>query len=46
LPKIKEVWAKQGPNAVSMAPEQVTEHLRSDIAKFNKMVWCWPLSQK
>lgn len=37
-PKIKEAWAKQGADAVTMTPEQVTEHLRSDIAKLGKMV--------
>ena len=38
LPKIKEAWAKQGAEPIVMTPEQVTEHLRSDIAKLGKMV--------
>ncbi len=37
-PKIKEAWTKQGAGAVIMTPEQVTEHLRSDIAKLGAMV--------
>lgn len=37
-PKIKEAWAKQGADGISMTPEQVTEHLRADIAKLGRMV--------
>ena len=37
-PKIKEAWAKQGADTVVMTPEQVTAHLRSDIAKLGAMV--------
>lgn len=37
-PKIKEAWAKQGADAINMTPEQVTAHLRSDIAKLGRMV--------
>ena len=37
-PKIKEAWAKQGADAINMTPEQVTEHLRADIAKLGRMV--------
>jgi tripartite-type tricarboxylate transporter receptor subunit TctC len=38
LPNIKEAWAKQGADPVTMTPEQMTEHLRSDIQKLGKMV--------
>jgi tripartite-type tricarboxylate transporter receptor subunit TctC len=38
LPSIKEAWAKQGADAIVMAPEQVTEHLKSDISKLGQMV--------
>jgi tripartite-type tricarboxylate transporter receptor subunit TctC len=38
LPNIKDAWAKQGAEPVVMTPEQVTEHLRSDINKLGKMV--------
>lgn len=37
-PRIKEAWASYGADPVSMAPEQFTEHLRSDITKLGKMV--------
>jgi tripartite-type tricarboxylate transporter receptor subunit TctC len=35
---VRDAWAKQGAEAVVMTPEQVTEHLRSDIQKLGKMV--------
>ena len=38
LPNIKEAWAKAGADPVTMTPEQVTEHLKSDIQKLGKMV--------
>ena len=38
LPNIKDVWAKQGADPVVMTPEQVTEHLKSDIQKLGQMV--------
>ena len=38
LPNIKEAWAKQGADPVTMTPEQMTEHLKSDIQKLGKMV--------
>jgi len=38
LPKIRELWAQQGADIPSMTPEQVTEHLKSDIAALGKMV--------
>jgi tripartite-type tricarboxylate transporter receptor subunit TctC len=38
LPNIKEAWLKAGADGVSMTPEQMTEHLRSDIQKLGKMV--------
>jgi tripartite-type tricarboxylate transporter receptor subunit TctC len=38
LPNIKDVWEKQGAGPVTMAPEQVTEHLKSDIAKLGAIV--------
>src|SRR5262249_44893377 len=31
LPKIREAWSQQGADIPSMTPEQVTEHLKSDI---------------
>jgi tripartite-type tricarboxylate transporter receptor subunit TctC len=37
-PSIKDAWAKQGADPVTMTPEQVTEHLKSDIQKLGKMV--------
>ena len=37
-PAIKEAWAKQGADPVSMTPEQVTTHLQSDIQKLGKLV--------
>jgi tripartite-type tricarboxylate transporter receptor subunit TctC len=38
LPNIREAWAKQGADAVTMTPEQVTEHLKSDIQKLGQVV--------
>jgi tripartite-type tricarboxylate transporter receptor subunit TctC len=38
LPSIKEAWAKQGAATVVMAPDQVTDHLKSDIQKLGEMV--------
>ena len=38
LPNIKETWAKQGADPTTMTPEQVTEHLKSDIQKLGQMV--------
>ena len=38
LTNIKEAWAKQGADPTSMMPEQMTEHLKSDIQKLGKMV--------
>jgi tripartite-type tricarboxylate transporter receptor subunit TctC len=38
LPNIKEAWAKQGADPIVMTPDQVTEHLKSDISKLGKMV--------
>ena len=38
LPNIREAWAKQGADPVTMTPEQMTEHLKSDIQKLGKMV--------
>jgi tripartite-type tricarboxylate transporter receptor subunit TctC len=38
LPNIKDAWAKQGADPVSMTPEQVTAHLQSDIQKLGKLV--------
>jgi tripartite-type tricarboxylate transporter receptor subunit TctC len=38
LSNIKDVWEKQGAGPVTMAPEQVTEHLKSDIAKLGAIV--------
>jgi tripartite-type tricarboxylate transporter receptor subunit TctC len=38
LPAIKDAWAKQGADPVSMTPEQVTAHLQSDIQKLGKLV--------
>jgi tripartite-type tricarboxylate transporter receptor subunit TctC len=38
LPNIKDAWAKQGADPVSMTPEQVTAHLQSDILKLGKLV--------
>lgn len=37
-PKVREVWAQQSADPVTMTPEQVTAHLISDIAKYGKMV--------
>jgi len=37
-PAIKEAWTKQGAEPVVMTPEQVTDHLKSDIQKLGKMV--------
>ena len=38
LPNIKEAWAKQGAEPITMTPEQVTAHLQSDIQKLGKLV--------
>jgi tripartite-type tricarboxylate transporter receptor subunit TctC len=38
LPNIKDAWAKQGAEPTTMTPEQMTEHLKSDIQKLGKMV--------
>jgi tripartite-type tricarboxylate transporter receptor subunit TctC len=38
LPNIKDAWARQGADPVVMTPDQVTEHLKSDISKLGKMV--------
>jgi tripartite-type tricarboxylate transporter receptor subunit TctC len=38
LPSIRDAWAKQGADPTSMSPEQMTEHLKSDIQKLGKMV--------
>jgi tripartite-type tricarboxylate transporter receptor subunit TctC len=38
LPNIKEAWAKQGADPVTMTSEQMTEHLKSDIQKLGQMV--------
>ena len=38
LPNIKDAWAKQGADPTTMTPEQMTEHLKSDIQKLGKMV--------
>jgi tripartite-type tricarboxylate transporter receptor subunit TctC len=38
VPSIKETWAKQGADPIVMTPEQVTEHLRSDIQKLGALV--------
>jgi tripartite-type tricarboxylate transporter receptor subunit TctC len=35
---IKDAWTKQGAEPVVMTPEQVTEHLKSDIQKLGQMV--------
>ena len=35
---VKDAWTKAGAEAVVMTPEQVTEHLKSDIQKLGKMV--------
>jgi tripartite-type tricarboxylate transporter receptor subunit TctC len=37
-PSIKEAWAKQGAEPITMTPEQVTAHLQSDIQKLGKLV--------
>lgn len=38
LPKVQEQWARYGAAPVTMAPAQVTEHVRSEIAKFAVVV--------
>jgi tripartite-type tricarboxylate transporter receptor subunit TctC len=35
---IREAWAKQGAEPITMTPEQVTAHLQSDIQKLGKLV--------
>jgi tripartite-type tricarboxylate transporter receptor subunit TctC len=37
-PAIKEAWARQGADPISMTPEQVTAHLQSDIQKLGRLV--------
>ena len=37
-PKVREVWAQQSADPVTMTPEQVTAHLVADIAKYGRMV--------
>ena len=37
-PAVKDAWTKQGAEPVVMTPEQVTDHLKSDIQKLGKMV--------
>ena len=37
-PAIRDAWAKQGADPISMTPEQVTAHLQSDIQKLGKLV--------
>ena len=37
-PAIRDAWAKQGADPVSMTPDQVTAHLQSDIQKLGKLV--------
>jgi tripartite-type tricarboxylate transporter receptor subunit TctC len=38
LPNIKDAWAKQGADPVTMSPEQTTAHLQADIQKLGKLV--------
>jgi tripartite-type tricarboxylate transporter receptor subunit TctC len=38
VPAVKEAWAKQGAEPIVMTPEQVTDHLRSDILKLGNLV--------
>jgi len=38
LANVKDAWGKAGADGVTMTPEQMTEHLRSDIQKLGKMV--------
>ena len=38
LPNIREAWARQGAEPVTMTPEQVTAHLQSDIQKLGVLV--------
>jgi tripartite-type tricarboxylate transporter receptor subunit TctC len=38
VPAVKDAWMKQGAEPVVMTPEQVTEHLQSDIQKLGRMV--------
>jgi tripartite-type tricarboxylate transporter receptor subunit TctC len=37
-PKVVEQWARYGAQPVGMTPAQVTEHIKSEIAKFSKIV--------
>jgi tripartite-type tricarboxylate transporter receptor subunit TctC len=37
-PAIREAWARQGADPISMTPEQVTAHLQSDIQKLGRLV--------
>jgi tripartite-type tricarboxylate transporter receptor subunit TctC len=38
LPKVQEQWARYGAAPVSMTPAQVTEHIKSEIAKLGDIV--------
>jgi tripartite-type tricarboxylate transporter receptor subunit TctC len=38
LPNIKDAWAKQGADPITMTPEETTAHLQSDIQKLGKLV--------
>ncbi len=38
LPNIRDAWMKQGAEPTTMMPEQVTEHLKSEIQKLGKIV--------
>jgi tripartite-type tricarboxylate transporter receptor subunit TctC len=38
VPSVKDAWTKQGAEPVVMTPEQVTEHLKSDIQKLGQLV--------
>ena len=38
VPAVKDAWTKQGAEPVIMTPEQVSEHLQSDIQKLGRMV--------
>jgi tripartite-type tricarboxylate transporter receptor subunit TctC len=38
LPNVREAWARQGAEPVTMTPEQVTAHLQSDIQKLGALV--------
>jgi tripartite-type tricarboxylate transporter receptor subunit TctC len=38
LPKVQEQWARYGAEPVSMTPAQMTEHIKSEIAKLGEIV--------